>query len=40
MLINAGVERLVYINDYTNAAGDSFFKWAKIQIDKVNYATK
>lgn len=35
MLINAGIERVVYVNDYTNASGDKFFKWARIQIDKV-----
>ncbi len=34
ILINAGVWRLVYVNDYTNASGDNFFKWARIRIDK------
>lgn len=35
MLINAGVWRVVYLNDYTNARGDEFFKWAKIQIEQL-----
>lgn len=35
MLINAGVDRVVYANDYANGRGDEFFRWAKIQIDQV-----
>lgn len=35
MLINAGVWRVVYLNDYSNARGDEFFRWAKIQIDQL-----
>lgn len=35
LLINVGVWRVVYLNDYTNARGDEFFKWAKIEITKV-----
>lgn len=35
MLINAGVWRVVYLNDYANARGDEFFKWAKVQIEQM-----
>lgn len=35
MLINAGVWRVVYLNDYSNARGDEFFKWAKVQIEQL-----
>lgn len=35
MLINAGIWRVVYLNDYTNARGDEFFKWAKVQIEQL-----
>lgn len=34
MLINAGIWRVVYLNDYANECGDKFFKWAKIQIEQ------
>lgn len=35
MLINAGVWRVVYLNDYNNARGDEFFRWAKIQLEQL-----
>lgn len=35
MLINAGVWRVVYLNDYANAKGDEFFKWAKVQLEQL-----
>lgn len=35
MLINAGVDRVAYFDDYNNSRSDEFFRWAKIQLDQV-----
>ena len=35
MLINAGVDRVAYFNDYNNSRSGDFFRWAKIQLDQV-----
>lgn len=35
LLINAGVERVVYMQEYAPLHGEHFFKWALIQIDKL-----
>jgi len=34
-LLGAGIDRVVYLNDYSNGRGDEFFKWARIQIEQL-----
>lgn len=35
ILLGAGIDRVVYLNDYSNGRGDEFFKWARIQIEQL-----
>lgn len=35
ILIGAGIDRVVYLNDYANGRGDEFFRWARIQIEQL-----
>jgi dCMP deaminase len=35
MLINAGVDRVVYLHEYAPLHGEQFFKWALIRIDRL-----